>query len=106
MQNSFSNRLSVLSCNHIGLPYIVMVLLPFFCQASADLDMERTHPSTYINLASCYKVEGNFEAGLKCCEKALRIDPYYAQAVYMQRTLYMCINPVKIALIGLGYWTM
>ncbi|CDI85961.1 TPR domain-containing protein, putative [Eimeria praecox] len=73
--------------------------------ASADLDPERTHPSTYVNLASCYKVEGNFEAGIKCCEKALQIDPNYAQARQMLRTLSMCKTPVRIALIGLGYWT-
>lgn len=76
-----------------------------FLQASADLDVEGTHPSTYINLASCYKVEGNFEEGLKYCGKALKIDPNYTQAIHMQRTLHMCINPVRIALIGLGYWT-
>lgn len=76
-----------------------------FLQASVDLDVEGTHPSTYINLASCYKVEGNFEAGLKCCDKALKLDPDYEQAIQMQRTLYMCVNPVRIALIGLGYWT-
>ncbi|CDI84463.1 TPR domain-containing protein, putative [Eimeria acervulina] len=76
-----------------------------FLQASADLDAERTHPSTYINLASCYKVEGNFEAGIKCCERALQIDPNYPQAEQMLRTLSMCKNPVRIALVGLGYWT-
>ncbi|CDJ69655.1 TPR domain-containing protein, putative [Eimeria necatrix] len=76
-----------------------------FLQASADLEPERTHPSTYVNLASCHKVEGKLEAGIKCCEKALQIDPNYTQAIQMLRTLNMCINPAKVALIGLGYWT-
>ncbi|OEH77023.1 uncharacterized protein LOC34618818 [Cyclospora cayetanensis] len=75
-----------------------------FLQASADLDPKLTHPSTYINLASCYKVEGNFEAGITAVKKALDIDPSYPQAAHMLRTLKMCMNPVRIALIGLGYW--
>ncbi|CDJ29289.1 TPR domain-containing protein, putative [Eimeria mitis] len=76
-----------------------------YLQASANLDGERLHPSTCVNLASCYKVEGKFEAGITWCEKALQIDPNYAQAAQMLRTLNMCKNPVRIAVIGFGYWT-
>ncbi|KAL8448613.1 hypothetical protein Emag_003928 [Eimeria magna] len=74
--------------------------------ASADLDGVPAHSSTYINIASCCKVEGDFEAGLKYCDKALEINPHYPQAIQMQRTLHMCINPVKVALIGCGYWSL
>ncbi|KAL8273023.1 hypothetical protein Esti_003076 [Eimeria stiedai] len=77
-----------------------------FLQASADLESVPTHSSTYINIASCCKVEGNYEEGLKNCDKALQINPNYPQAIQMQHTLHMCINPVKVALIGCGYWAL
>ncbi|KAL8440617.1 hypothetical protein Efla_003285 [Eimeria flavescens] len=77
-----------------------------FLQASADLFNGSTHPSTYINIASCCKVEGDFKEGLKNCERALQIDPHYPQAIQMQRVLHMCIDPVQVALIGFGYWTL
>ncbi|KAL8453781.1 hypothetical protein Emed_000722 [Eimeria media] len=77
-----------------------------FLKASADLEGVPTHSSTYINIASCCKVEGDFQAGLKYCAKALELNPNYPQAIQMQRTLHMCINPVKVALIGCGYWAL
>ncbi|KAL8432898.1 hypothetical protein ACSSS7_004301 [Eimeria intestinalis] len=81
------------------------IIFCLYC-ASADLEGVPTHSSTYINIASCCKVEGDFKAGLKYCEKALQINPHYPQAIQMQRTLHMCINPVRVALIGCGYWAL
>ncbi|CBZ53966.1 putative TPR domain-containing protein [Neospora caninum Liverpool] len=76
-----------------------------YLQGSIDACPEGLHSATFVNLASCHKVLGNIEEGIACCEKALELQPDYAQAKEMLMTLKICQNPVTVALVGLGYWT-
>ncbi|PHJ18242.1 tpr domain-containing [Cystoisospora suis] len=92
-------------CAHICMKLGRCDLAIKYLQASVEMCPESLHSSTYVNLAACFKVLGDFAAGVSACEKALELQPNYPQATEMLKTLQVCQNPIKIACVGLGYWS-
>ncbi|PFH35561.1 tetratricopeptide repeat-containing protein [Besnoitia besnoiti] len=76
-----------------------------YLKGSLEACPEGVHSATFVNLASCHKVLGNIGEGVRCCEKALELQPDYQQANDMLMTLRMCENPITVAFVGIGYWT-
>ncbi|CEM28090.1 unnamed protein product [Vitrella brassicaformis CCMP3155] len=62
------------------------------------------HPSTYVNLANCYKAKGRLSEARAYAEGALRLDPKYPSAIELLNKLQSFQDQTHIALIGGAFW--
>ncbi|KAI4837292.1 hypothetical protein MKS88_003762 [Plasmodium brasilianum] len=103
------------ACGHMCMKFGKFEKAIFYLKESLRNFKNSRHSSTYINIASCYKVLGNYRKSLKFIRSAIKLSKKekkrksypsnnISHSYDLLYSIQLCSNPITYAIIGLGYY--
>ncbi|SBS95461.1 conserved Plasmodium protein, unknown function, partial [Plasmodium ovale curtisi] len=105
------------ACGHICMKFGEFNKSIYYLKESLRSFKESRHSSTYINIASCYKILRNYNKSLKYIKSAIKLSKKENNKKnkniptnnmnYSHDLLYniqFCLNPIEYSIIGLNYY--
>ncbi|KEG02676.1 conserved Plasmodium protein, unknown function [Plasmodium vinckei vinckei] len=105
------------ACGHICMKFGEFNKSIYYLKESLRNFKESRHSSTYINIASCYKILRNYNKSLKYIKSAIKLSKKENNKKnkniptnnmnYSHDLLYniqFCLNPIEYSIIGLNYY--
>eukprot|EP00923_Selenidium_pygospionis_P033338 GHVN01058606.1.p1 GENE.GHVN01058606.1~~GHVN01058606.1.p1 ORF type:complete len:1098 (-),score=117.67 GHVN01058606.1:3990-7283(-) len=76
----------------------------FFQMSMKYSPQSERHPATRVNIATCLKSLGRMEEAMAATDAALSLVHNFGAAVELKSELTMCLNPVRLAVVGITLW--